>query len=381
MSPSATLYLHLDHRAVHEAKVLCDELFGAGAFRGEIIWAPGNGGARARGPSVTHQTILVFSATPRTRATSSGTPTIPTLREPLRRTSLDMHFKSATARRPRVPRAHHRRQDLPLLRRRGPPARQRLDRLPAMVANTPLRKRHRLPHAEARAAARAHRARRQPAGRRGRRSHVRQRHDARRRGAARPALRRRRRERARHRDGIQRLDSERGLSTRAAGRRDRAPHGAAEAARVSALTLSGTANLDGPPVAGRLPADSRTKNERTRGGFARGWPVLSPCPPRSLARCSAPDRDRLVRPVFSPCSRPSTAHAKPRHGQSTTRHQARAKRRGPAPPAGKARPAPPGKTRLPRRTSRPKRPPPPARTAASRISRCKRPRSTTGCAW
>ena len=59
MSASATLYLHLDYRAGHEAKVAADGIFGRGAFLGEIIWAPGNGGRGARGFTVTHQTILL----------------------------------------------------------------------------------------------------------------------------------------------------------------------------------------------------------------------------------------------------------------------------------------------------------------------------------
>ena len=61
MSEKATLWLHLDHRAVHEAKVLADGIFGAKAFLGEVIWTPGNGARGARGFSVTHQTILRLS--------------------------------------------------------------------------------------------------------------------------------------------------------------------------------------------------------------------------------------------------------------------------------------------------------------------------------
>src|SRR4029077_2642050 len=62
MAEGATLYLHLDYRAVHEAKVACDRIFGRGAFLGEVIWAPGNGSRGARqGFSVTHQTILLYA--------------------------------------------------------------------------------------------------------------------------------------------------------------------------------------------------------------------------------------------------------------------------------------------------------------------------------
>ncbi len=90
LSDRGTLWLHLDHRTVHEAKVLCDSVFGRSRFQGEIIWVPGNGGRRRGGPSVTHQTILVYS---------KGTDFIwqesdPALREPYADTSLRMHFTS-----------------------------------------------------------------------------------------------------------------------------------------------------------------------------------------------------------------------------------------------------------------------------------------------
>jgi len=59
MTEGATIYVHLDHRAVHEVKVSADRVFGRGAFLGEIIWSPGNGARGARGFSVTHQTLLM----------------------------------------------------------------------------------------------------------------------------------------------------------------------------------------------------------------------------------------------------------------------------------------------------------------------------------
>src|SRR4029078_7960686 len=48
-----SLWLHLDHRTVHEAKLAADRVFGRRAFRGEVIWVPGNGGRARGGPSVT----------------------------------------------------------------------------------------------------------------------------------------------------------------------------------------------------------------------------------------------------------------------------------------------------------------------------------------
>lgn len=96
MSSRATLWLHLDHRTVHYAKVLCDEVFGEAAFRGEIIWVPGNGARGRRGPSVTHQTLLVFSKSEGPSAAFTWNADDPMLREPFAQTSLDMHFKSRT---------------------------------------------------------------------------------------------------------------------------------------------------------------------------------------------------------------------------------------------------------------------------------------------
>lgn len=88
MSERGGLFLHLDHRAVHEAKVLADRVFGRAAFQGEIVWIPGNGGRRRGGPSVTHQTILVYA---RGRAMIWNDDD-PALREPYAETSQRMHF-------------------------------------------------------------------------------------------------------------------------------------------------------------------------------------------------------------------------------------------------------------------------------------------------
>jgi len=95
MNPDASLVLHLDYRTAHHAKVMCDELFGPGSFRGEIIWVPGNGARGARGLSVTHQTLLVYSRTDRPRAFVWNARD-PSLREPFAATSLEMHFRRRT---------------------------------------------------------------------------------------------------------------------------------------------------------------------------------------------------------------------------------------------------------------------------------------------
>jgi site-specific DNA-methyltransferase (adenine-specific) len=60
MKESATLYLHLDYREAHYAKVMLDELFGRENFLNEIIWAYDYGGkSKGRWPSK-HDTILVY---------------------------------------------------------------------------------------------------------------------------------------------------------------------------------------------------------------------------------------------------------------------------------------------------------------------------------
>jgi site-specific DNA-methyltransferase (adenine-specific) len=57
---TGTLYLHLDYREAHYAKVLLDSLFGRDCFLNEIIWAYDYGGkAKNRWPAK-HDTILVY---------------------------------------------------------------------------------------------------------------------------------------------------------------------------------------------------------------------------------------------------------------------------------------------------------------------------------
>jgi site-specific DNA-methyltransferase (adenine-specific) len=93
MRPHGSVWLHLDHRTVHEAKVMADRLFGPSRFQGEIIWVPGNGARRRKGPSVTHQTILVY-ACGREMTWNAGDLA---LREPYAETSLRMHFRNRDA--------------------------------------------------------------------------------------------------------------------------------------------------------------------------------------------------------------------------------------------------------------------------------------------
>jgi site-specific DNA-methyltransferase (adenine-specific) len=60
LKSTGTLYLHLDYREAHYAKVMLDELFGRENFLNEIIWAYDYGGkSKGKWPSK-HDTILVY---------------------------------------------------------------------------------------------------------------------------------------------------------------------------------------------------------------------------------------------------------------------------------------------------------------------------------
>ena len=64
LTETGTLYLHLDYREAHYAKVLLDALFGRECFINEIIWAYDYGGkAKSRWPAK-HDTILVYVKNP-----------------------------------------------------------------------------------------------------------------------------------------------------------------------------------------------------------------------------------------------------------------------------------------------------------------------------
>jgi site-specific DNA-methyltransferase (adenine-specific) len=59
-----TLYLHLDYREVHYAKVLLDSLVGRDRFLNEIVWAYDYGGRSTRRWPAKHDTILVYVKDP-----------------------------------------------------------------------------------------------------------------------------------------------------------------------------------------------------------------------------------------------------------------------------------------------------------------------------
>lgn len=64
LSETGTLYLHLDYREAHYAKVMLDSLLGRDCFINEIIWAYDYGGRSRRRWPAKHDTILMYVIDP-----------------------------------------------------------------------------------------------------------------------------------------------------------------------------------------------------------------------------------------------------------------------------------------------------------------------------
>jgi site-specific DNA-methyltransferase (adenine-specific) len=64
LAPHGSLYLHLDYREVHYAKVLLDAIFGRKCFINEIIWAYDYGGRSNRRWPAKHDNILFYAKDP-----------------------------------------------------------------------------------------------------------------------------------------------------------------------------------------------------------------------------------------------------------------------------------------------------------------------------
>ena len=64
LAPEGTLYLHLDWREVHYAKVALDHIFGRDHFLNEIIWAYDYGAKSKTKWPTKHDTILVYVKNP-----------------------------------------------------------------------------------------------------------------------------------------------------------------------------------------------------------------------------------------------------------------------------------------------------------------------------
>lgn len=139
MSERCTLVVHLDHRAVHDVKVALDGVFGRGAFLGEIVWVPGNGGRGARF-SVTHQTLLLYARDPRSRGKTTFDASHPEMREPYAGTSLSMHFDKVDGDGRRYRERTLGGKTYRYYADRGKKRSSVWTDIPAMVANTPLQR-------------------------------------------------------------------------------------------------------------------------------------------------------------------------------------------------------------------------------------------------
>ena len=60
LDPRGSIYLHLDYRMSHKARMLLDEIFGEDNFMNEIIWAYRSGGRATRCYPRKHDTILFY---------------------------------------------------------------------------------------------------------------------------------------------------------------------------------------------------------------------------------------------------------------------------------------------------------------------------------
>lgn len=64
LGPAGSLYVHLDWRSVHYAKVALDRALGARCFLNEIVWIYGLGGSSPRRWPRKHDTLLWYARTP-----------------------------------------------------------------------------------------------------------------------------------------------------------------------------------------------------------------------------------------------------------------------------------------------------------------------------
>ena len=63
LKPTGSIYLHVDHHAVHYLKVEMDKIFGMGNFRNNIVWCYSGGGASKSKFATKHDDILFYSKT------------------------------------------------------------------------------------------------------------------------------------------------------------------------------------------------------------------------------------------------------------------------------------------------------------------------------
>lgn len=64
LSPTGSLFFHIDYREVHYCKVMLDEIFGRNCFQNEIIWAYDYGARSKRRWPAKHDNILWYTKDP-----------------------------------------------------------------------------------------------------------------------------------------------------------------------------------------------------------------------------------------------------------------------------------------------------------------------------
>jgi site-specific DNA-methyltransferase (adenine-specific) len=64
LSPTGSLFFHIDYREVHYCKIMLDEIFGRDAFQNEIIWAYDYGARSTKKWPAKHDNILWYTKDP-----------------------------------------------------------------------------------------------------------------------------------------------------------------------------------------------------------------------------------------------------------------------------------------------------------------------------
>jgi site-specific DNA-methyltransferase (adenine-specific) len=64
LSPTGSLFFHIDYREVHYCKVMLDEIFGRSSFQNEIIWAYDYGARSTKRWPAKHDNILWYTKDP-----------------------------------------------------------------------------------------------------------------------------------------------------------------------------------------------------------------------------------------------------------------------------------------------------------------------------
>ena len=80
LTPSGSLYLHLDYRTTHYARFMMDEIFGADRFLNEIIWSYDYGGRHKDRWPRKHDSIFGMPRVRRGRSTETKSIAFPTWR-------------------------------------------------------------------------------------------------------------------------------------------------------------------------------------------------------------------------------------------------------------------------------------------------------------